>query len=141
MVYFCHQSGVTIWKHWPVNALTADHIDFSIVFLTLFYRFFHTVYYNSSFHLVIRIFGNYYIHPFLQGLTLWKALQGLSAHNNNITLCRFTKELHICRDTYQQFIVFPYCPVFISCYDNVHLSCSPLSICVALQIILPPEYS
>jgi hypothetical protein len=62
------------------------------------------------------------IDPVFKRKSVWKTFQSFSSHHYYFSTCFLTKHLHICRNTYQKLVVLADSPVFICCYDNIHLN-------------------
>ena len=116
-------SYITIRKHLRINAVTTYTVNiFCRIFLYLFQRFFNTVYYDRTLYLIFFIGCDHNIDPVFKRKSVWKTFQSFSSHHYYFSTCFLTKHLHICRNTYQKLVVLADSPVFICCYDNIHLN-------------------
>ena len=75
-----------------------------------------------SYSLIFFIGCDHNIDPVFKRKSVWKTFQSFSSHHYYFSTCFLTKHLHICRNTYQKLVVLADSPVFICCYDNIHLN-------------------
>ena len=116
-------SYVTVRKHLRINAVTAYAVNiFCRIFLDFFQRFFNAVHYDRTLYLIFFIGCDHNVDPVFKRKSVWKTFQSFSSHHYYFSTCFLTKHLHICRNTYQKLVVLADPPVFICCYDNIHLN-------------------
>ena len=114
-------SYITIRKHLFVNTVSADTVHILCrIFLHFPQRLLDTVNDHSTFYLIIPVAGDHNVGSVFQRKSVWKRLQCFSSHNNHFSCSFLTEHLHICRNTYQKFIISSDSPVFICCNNNIH---------------------
>ena len=117
-----HMCSVTVWKELFVHTVSTDAVYLiGRIFLNFLQKFLDRMNDDSIFYLVIFISGKNNIGSVLERKSVWKAFQCLAPHDNDFACCLLAEHLHVCRDAYKKFVIFADGPVFVCCYDNIHV--------------------